>query len=184
MKLTILKEYDLRIPLGQVRSCEVDLGYEKGMLFAYSTSGNVDPCERLLTYWEHPVHLAMYSENGNQMWHRELGIGLVPGVWFMPFIAFDLDGDGVDEIWFVNNPTKTPFDSNRMVMERLDSRTGKTIGTYPFPAWNIMGSFLKFLTFCPPERSLPGRSHHRPYPGGPGRPASAPDQIRDGGCPQ
>lgn len=29
MKLTILKEYDLRIPLGQVRSCEVDLGYEK-----------------------------------------------------------------------------------------------------------------------------------------------------------
>ncbi len=142
MKLSILKEYDLRIPLGQVRNCEVDLGYEKGMFFAYSTSGNVDPYQRQLTYWEYPMHIAMYSENGNQMWHRELGIGLVPGVWFMPFIAFDLDGDGVDEIWLVNNPTQTPFDSDRMVLERLDSRTGKTIATYPFHANNIMRNHL------------------------------------------
>lgn len=139
MKMTTLKEYDLRIPLKQVRNCEVDLGYEKGMLFAYSSSQNCDPCPVLLGHWDSPMHLAMYSENGNQMWHRELGLGLVPGVWFMPFIAFDLDGDGVDEIWFVNNPTNLPFASPRMVLERLDSRTGKTTGVYHFPAENIMG---------------------------------------------
>lgn len=136
MKIKVLKEYDLGIKLGQCRSCEVDLGYEKGRFFAYSESENVDPYEPYIHVWQNPMHIAMYGGEGQQLWHRELSIGLCPGVWFMPFIAFDLDKDGVDEIWFVNNPSKAPFDPRKMILERINSITGETIATYPFPAEN------------------------------------------------
>jgi rhamnogalacturonan endolyase len=44
------------------------------------------------------IKLEAYSSNGQFMWRRDLGPNIRPGVWFSPFIVFDLDGDGKAEI--------------------------------------------------------------------------------------
>ena len=137
MKLDIAKTYNLGLKPKQVRTCEVNLGYEMGRFFAYSESENVDPCQANVYPWQKPMHIAMYGAKGQQLWHRELGLGLAPGIWFMPFIAFDLDEDGIDEIWFINNTSKHPFEPTSMVLERVNSINGNTIAQYPFNAQNI-----------------------------------------------
>ena len=46
-----------------------------------------------------------------------------------PVHFFDLDQDGVDEIWFVNNLNPNiPFSLNARVLERIDPLTGETTG--------------------------------------------------------
>lgn len=137
MRIKKLREYNLGLKPRQVRSCEVDLGCEKGMLFAYSEEANCDPWDVAYISPLHPLHLAVYGEDGQQLWHKELGRGVIPGHWFFPFIALDMDKDGVDEVWILNNTTPNPMRLHTRVVERLDARTGETIGTYPFPAWNI-----------------------------------------------
>ena len=142
MKIAKLREYNLGLKPKQVRSCEVDLGCEKGMLFAYSEEITCDPCDSYYVSARYPLHFAMYGEDGQQLWHKEFGPGLIPGVWFCPFIALDMDKDGVDEIWFVNNTSNLPLQIRTRVLERLDARTGKTIGQYHFPAENIGFMFM------------------------------------------
>lgn len=136
MNIKILKQFNLGVKAQTVRSCEVNLGYETGRLFVYSESPNSDPCDSYFTFHKYPVHIAMYGEQGNQIWHKELGMGVIPGVWFLPFVAHDMDGDGVDEIWFINNPTDKPLLIRGKYVERLDARTGETIGKYDFPGEN------------------------------------------------
>lgn len=138
MKIKALKEFTLGIKPKQVRSCDVNLGYETGMLFVYSESEDVDPCDSMFSFYDKPLHFAMYGGEGQQLWHREMGISLIPGTWFVPFIAHDMDKDGVDEIWFVNNTSPNmPLMVRSRVLERLNARTGETIGQYPFPSDNI-----------------------------------------------
>lgn len=64
---------------------------------------------------------------------------MVPGIWFTPVFPFDLDGDGADEIWFVNNiDPDHPLTIRGQRLERLDARTGKSTGRFRWPqtpAW-------------------------------------------------
>jgi hypothetical protein len=63
-----------------------------------------------------------------------LGTSVVPGHPFCNFFAFDLDGDGVDEIWFVNNLDEVhPFNLYEFCLERVDPFTGNTTGQWPWP---------------------------------------------------
>ena len=52
MKIKCLKEFDLGMELGQVRSVPVSLGKDKpgAVLFVYSTQGNLDPWPELFNY--------------------------------------------------------------------------------------------------------------------------------------
>lgn len=136
MKIRKLMEYNLGAKPKQVRACEVDLGYEKGMLFVWSEHQSCDPWDANYTSPQYPLHFSMYGAQGQLLWKKDLGMGVPPGVWFCPFIAHDMDGDGVDEIWFVNNTTHRPFELRTRVVERLDALTGETLGTWPFPAIN------------------------------------------------
>lgn len=136
MKIRKLMEYNLGAKPKQVRTCEVDLGYEKGRLFVWSEHQDCDPWDADYTSPQYPLHFSMYGAQGQLLWQKDLGMGVPPGVWFCPFIALDLDGDGVDEIWFVNNTTHRPFELRTRVLERLDALTGETLGTWPFPAIN------------------------------------------------
>jgi hypothetical protein len=55
-------------------------------------------------------------------------------MWFCPVFAFDLDGDGADEIWFVNNPeARHPLGLSHYRLERLDAATGQTTGQWEWP---------------------------------------------------
>src|SRR5690606_36729142 len=75
--------------------------------------------------------------------------GTPPGMWFCPVFPFDLDGDGVDEIWHVGNPdVDHPLAICKYTLERLDARTGKSLGSWPWPrvaAQPISHMFRNFI---------------------------------------
>lgn len=154
MKIQILNEYHFNSYIPQVRACEVSLGSEgTGMLFAYSQTPNVDPAESMFFMHRSPMEFALFGAHGQMLWHRRLGMGLIPGTWLMPFIAFDMDKDGRDEIWFVNNRSeRNPLNARTMILERLDSLTGKTTGEWHFPAenteWDRLGHAFRFMIFA------------------------------------
>lgn len=136
MNIKVLKQFDLGSKLGYARGCEVNLGNgEIGMLFVYSENTELDPCLDGFAHQKYPMQIACFGDEGQMLWHKTLGMGLVTGTWFCPFMAFDLDGDGVDEIWFTNNLNESsPFLESEMIIERLDSLTGETIGRWPYRA--------------------------------------------------
>jgi len=58
----------------------------------------------------------------------------MPGRWFCPVFAFDLDGDGTDEVYHVGNPSGDhPFNLMRMELTALSARTGKVLRQAPWP---------------------------------------------------
>ncbi|MEG1924826.1 MAG: hypothetical protein RR415_03670 [Ruthenibacterium sp.] len=136
MELSIFKEYHLGCHLGQVRSVPVRLAGrpENAVLFVYSSQTNIDPWPEILDFPKDTLKMALFSESGVLMWERDLGTGVIPGVWFAPFISFDLDGDGTDEIWFLNNLNPhLPFSLNSRMLERIDPRSGETTGRWQWP---------------------------------------------------
>ncbi len=75
-----------------------------------------------------------FDDRGKIQWTRDLGPGVVPGIWFCPIFSFDLDQDGTDEIYYVGNAYPThPLDFRKYQLVRLDARNGKTTGTWPWP---------------------------------------------------
>ncbi len=141
MNIQILKEFDLGLPLNQVRSVQLKIAKNEPeyILFGYSDSHNMDPWEEYIRPQTGNMHMALYGEKGQRLWHREWGPGVMPGVWFCPFIAFDLDQDGMEEIYMVHNTDDMrPFSVRNSVVEKIDPRNGKTMGTWEFPAINTM----------------------------------------------
>ena len=141
MNVKILKEFDLGMKLGQVKSVQLHISKDEPeyILFGYSESDNIDPWEESLHFPTGRMNLALYGEQGQRIWRREFGIGVIPGTWFSPFLAFDLDNDGMDEIYFVHNTDdKRPFSVLSTVLEKIDPRDGSTMGTWPFPVKNTV----------------------------------------------
>lgn len=135
MELKCIAEFDLGITLGQVRSVPVSLG-DKGeaVLFCYSSHPGIDPWEEAFNFPTDTLKFALFTRGGERLWTRDLGGSVIPGIWFTPFLSFDLDGDDVDEIWFVNNlNNEAPFSLNGRVLERIDPLTGETTGRRPWP---------------------------------------------------
>ncbi|HHV95156.1 MAG TPA: hypothetical protein GXX37_01560 [Clostridiaceae bacterium] len=109
-------------------------GMPDAVLFVYSSQENLDPWHEIFNFPKDTLKMALYTMDGIIMWKRDLGNGVIPGIWFTPFISFDLDQDGVDEIWFVNNLNPdAPFSFNARVLERIDPLTGKTTGQWKWP---------------------------------------------------
>ena len=136
MNIQCLKEFDLGIHLEHVRSVSVSLGKElgEGMVFVYSEAQDQDPWQEGFNYPKGTLKMAVYTMDGLQVWKRNLGWGAINGVWYTPFITFDLDGDGIDEIWLVNNPVgDKPFSLKARVLERIDPVTGAVTGSWPWP---------------------------------------------------
>jgi hypothetical protein len=135
MDIKLVAEYDLGIKLGQVRSAPVALGAKgEGLLFVYSSHPNLDPWEEAFNWPQDTLKMALYTRAGEKLWVKDLGVGVIPGIWFTPFMSFDLDGDGADEIWFVNNINhEAPFSLNGRRLERLDPFTGNSTGFWPWP---------------------------------------------------
>ncbi len=134
MNIQPLKEFKLGVSARHVRYVEVDLGIDTGIVFAYSETPNVDPCG--IICYTHPMKLALYSSGGQQIWKKELTMGTIPGVWTNPFIALDLDKDGVDEIFYVENQSDFILEAGKTVVKRINGATGEEIGSYHFPALN------------------------------------------------
>src|SRR5690606_28419560 len=122
---------------GQFRAVPVNLGKDqpKAIAAMYSEDAEIDPYIGMFFFPKNTLKLVMFNENGKQLWKKDLGPGLVPGIWFSPIFAFDLDQNGEDEIWIIDNKDPDhPLDYRRYVLTKLDPRTGEAEGQWPWPA--------------------------------------------------
>ena len=136
LELDVLLEFSVGSPLGQLRAMPVRLGHgaPRAFLLAYCADFEDDPYVEMFFFPTDTLKLMLVTEQGEVLWRRELGRGVVPGIWFCPVFAFDLDGDDVDEIWFVNNLDQNhPLGLSSYRLERLDAQTGETTGQWPWP---------------------------------------------------
>lgn len=138
MELTELLRVSLPSELGQLRAAPVALGpNEEGILLKWSACAGVDPYHEMFFFPTDTLKLSVMSHDGEILWQRDLGPGVVPGTWFCPVFPFDLDGDRVEEIWFVNNVDPDhPLGVSNYRLERLDALTGETTGQWPWPAYD------------------------------------------------
>ncbi len=134
--LQVITEVDLGHKLGQFRAVPISLGENRPKAIAamYSEDAEIDPFIGMFFFPKHTLKVKVFDVNGKTIWTRDLGEGVVPGVWFSPIFAFDLDQDGKDEIWIINNKDpEHPMDYREYVLEKLDPETGKTVGQWPWP---------------------------------------------------
>ena len=134
MRLEAVRSFSCGQKLGQVRAAPLNLGGERALMTAYGADFEIDPYHEMFFYPTDTLKVAAWTTEGALLWKRELGRGVVPGMWFCPFLPFDLDGDGHDEIYFVNNLDDVhPFGLSSYRLERLNGQTGETTGQWPWP---------------------------------------------------
>lgn len=129
-------ELNLGVPIGQLRAVPVSLGNDKPNAIAamYSEDAEIDPYIGMFFFPQHTLKIILFDETGNVLWKKDLGKGVVPGVWFSPIFAFDLDQDGQDEIWIIGNKDpEHPLDFRKYVLEKLNPQTGESEGQWPWP---------------------------------------------------
>lgn len=127
-------ELKIASSLSQCRAVPVDLGDKQAIFLAYCEDAEIDPYVEMFFFPRHRMRMMVLATDGTEIWKKELGVGVIPGIWFTPFFPFDLDGNGIDEIWFVNNiDDDHPLSLNGRRLERLDARTGETLGRWPWP---------------------------------------------------
>ncbi len=138
---------DLGQRLGQCRVAPVRLGRHDdqtssasgggidALLAVYAADFDVDPYLEMFFFPTDTLKLSLIDlTSGEIVWTRDLGRGTVPGMWFCPVLPFDLDGDGVDEIYLVENPQAAhPLGLSHYRLTRLDARTGEVTGHIPWP---------------------------------------------------
>jgi len=134
--LAVLAEVDLGQPIGQLRAVPVELGQRepKAVAALYSSDAEIDPYIGMFFFPKSTLKLVLFDETGRIHWKRDLGPGVVPGVWFCPVFAIDLNQDGVDELYIVGNRDPAhPMDFREYVLEQIDAATGRTLDQKPWP---------------------------------------------------
>lgn len=135
-----LQQFHLNTPFRQWRSVPVAMGPDKpeAILFIHSQNQvSCDPWTESMNFPTDTLHLTLMDMDDNVLWSKDLGHGIIPGVWFSPVMSFDLDGDGVDEIWTLGNTTPhRPFTVENRTLERYDPLSGELTGSWHFPAQN------------------------------------------------
>ncbi len=100
---------------------------------------NVDP---YIQYWKRSpgtFTLAAYHADGKKLWTHDLGWAIEQGIWYSPYIVYDLDGDGRAEVAVKTGAEGDPRDADGRVMtgpEYLsiwDGRTGASIARIDWP---------------------------------------------------
>ena len=78
-----------------------------------------------------------YSSKGKFLWRYDLGWAIETGVWYSPFVVFDLDGDGKAEV-YVKGGEGDPREIDGHVISgpeyliKLDGETGKVLAKRPW----------------------------------------------------
>lgn len=158
MKLERVRNYDLGMQVHFIRSANVKLGDKDGMLFVYSDGYGIDPGEELLQFkYNGIVHIAVFTEDGKRLWDKQLPDGVMSGIWFVPAVPLDMDKDGVDEIYYVNN-TGAPFSFMHRKLERINALTGEVTGVWPWP----QNTFNERLSLCYRFYIVAGYAHGEP----------------------
>ena len=136
VELDELLELALGSRIGQLRAIPVCLGAgaPRAVLAIYCADFDVDPYVEMFFFPTDTLKMALFTADGDVLWRRDLGSAVVPGMWFCPVFAFDLDGDGVDEIYFVNNIDDLhPLGLASYRLECIDARDGTTMDRWQWP---------------------------------------------------
>ena len=148
VRLETRAEWSVGQKIGQLRAVPVSLGRgtEEAVAVLYGADFDVDPFTEMFFFPTDTLKLALYTLRGELLWRKDLGKGVVPGLWFCPFLAFDLDGDGTDEIWFVDNVNVDhPLGASGYRLARLDARTGERTGEWQWPNFGTNAQSLSHL---------------------------------------
>ena len=158
MKLKTTHRFDIGRNIGYSHSATVKLCDREGMLFLTTPGVGVDPGEELFHYKGiQNTWLVMFDMDGNKLWEKELPDGVLPGIWFRCAVALDMDGDGYDEIYFIND-TGAPFSFMHRKLQRLNALTGEVTGSWPWP-WN---TFNQRMSLCYRFYLVAGYAHGKP----------------------
>lgn len=128
-----LMKLQMPTPVGQLRIAQMNQGKGKRQGFAviYGEDGNINPWHESFFYPLNTLKISVIDPDGKIIWTKDLGKGVVPGSAFCPMCVFDLDEDGIDEIYYVGNPdTFYPLRISKYRLMRLDGMTGKETGDW------------------------------------------------------
>jgi len=126
---------NLGVEIGQLRAVTVKIGdkYPHAVAVMYSEEAEVDPWEGMFFFPKHTLKLAVWNTSGEILWKKDLGEGVVPGIWFSPLFAFDLDQDGIDELWIINNKDQEhPLNYRHYVLQKINPETGDVLAEIPW----------------------------------------------------
>ena len=150
--IQVKTEINLGHEIGQFRAVPLTIGKDIPNAFVamYSEDAEIDPNLGMFFFPEHIFKIVVFDVDGRILWKKDLGKGVIPGVWFSPVAAFDLDNDGRDEIWIVNNSDPAhPLDHRMYVLEKLDAETGEILGQWewpqPYPEQEMSRLFRHFI---------------------------------------
>ena len=136
INLKKLLQFDIGHPIGQLRALPVAMGHSEpnSILLIYSEDAEIDPYIGMFFFPKGTTRLKLINNQGKELWTRDLGPGMVSGIWFLPVFSFDLNQDGFDEIWLVNNKDpEHPMDFRQYVLESMDALTGQVLDQKPWP---------------------------------------------------
>ena len=113
---------------------------------------NTDPYQRP-GYWKRSTttyKIESYRMDGTMMWRHDMGWSIEAGIWYSPWIVYDVDGDGKAEV-YCKAGEGDPRDEKGLVQTgpeyliKLDGQTGKVLAKIP---WLSRDGFLQYNYYC------------------------------------
>ena len=113
---------------------------------------NTDPYQRP-GYWKKSTttyKLEAYRLDGTMMWRYDMGWSIEAGIWYSPWIVYDVDGDGKAEVYCKageGDPRdeKGLVQTGREYLVKIDGRTGKIVDK---TAWLSREGFSDYNRYC------------------------------------
>jgi len=113
---------------------------------------NTDPYQQP-GYWKRSTttyKLEAYRLDGTMMWRYDMGWSIEAGIWYSPWIVYDVDGDGKAEVYCkagVGDPRdeKGLVQSGPEYLVKLDGQTGKVVAKTD---WLSRDGFSDYNRYC------------------------------------
>jgi len=113
---------------------------------------NTDPYQQP-GYWKKSTttyKLEAYRLDGTMMWRHDMGWSIEAGIWYSPWVVYDVDGDGRAEV-YCKAGEGDPRDEKGLVqtgpeyLVKLDGQTGKVKAKMP---WLSRDGFSRYNYYC------------------------------------
>jgi rhamnogalacturonan endolyase len=113
---------------------------------------NTDPYQKP-GYWKRSpttYKLEAYRLDGTMMWRYDMGWAIEAGIWYSPWIVYDVDGDGKAEVYCkagVGDPREEAghVESGPEYLVKIDGETGKVIAKTD---WLSREGFSQYNYYC------------------------------------
>ncbi len=113
---------------------------------------NTDPYQQP-GYWKRSnttYKLEAYRLDGTRMWQYDMGWSIEAGIWYSPWIVYDVDGDGKAEVYCkagIGDPRdeKGLVQSGPEYLVKIDGESGKVVAK---TTWPSRDGFTKYNYYC------------------------------------